>query len=106
MEKFVTREDLKEAFSEFEERITLQHEKRIQMISGHYSDVLKSNQDLQARVCGANKEINQKIDTLLDQIQPILDAQRVVISLHAFLKWLGLPFTVVGLAVWWAWNKL
>ena len=102
MANYVTKQDL----LEFEEKIKEQHEIRIQMISGHYSDVLKSNLDLKEKVCSSNRVMNEKLDTLIDQIQPILDAQRVVISLHAFLKWLGLPFTVVGLAVWWAWNKL
>ena len=106
MEKFVTSDDLKKAFDDFEHRITQQHEMRIQMISGHYSDVLKSNQELKERVCSSNKVMNEKLDTLIEQIQPILDAQKLVVTLHAFLKWLGMPFTVIGLAVWWVWSKL
>ena len=102
MTDYVTKQDL----LEFEEKIKEQHEIRIQMISGHYSDVLKSNQDLRRDVCGSNKVINDKLDSLTVSIQPVLDALRLVVTLHAFLKWLGLPFTVVGLAVWWAWSKL
>ena len=103
---FVTKSDLQEAFSQFEQKIKEQHETRIQMISGYYSDVLKSNQDLRRDVCGTNEKINNKIDTLIEQIQPILDAQRLVVTLHAFFKWLGLPFTVIGLAIYWVWSKL
>lgn len=103
---FVTKTDLQEAFSQFELRIKEQHETRIQMISGHYSGVLKSNQDLRRDVCNANKELTTKLDALINQIQPILDAQRLVVTLHAFLKWLGLPFTIVGLAVYWVWKNL
>lgn len=94
----MTKDDLRE----FEAKIREQHEIRIQMISSHYSHVLKSNQELTARVC----ETSKKIDKLVEQIQPILDAQKFIATLHAFLKWLGLPFTVVGLAIWWIWSKL
>lgn len=97
-EEYVTKGDL----HELESRLTEQHEKRIQMVSGHYSNVLKSNQDLTAKVCSTCEKLN----VLIDQIQPILDALKVLISLHAFLKWIGLPFTTVGLFVWWVWNKL
>ena len=102
MTDYVTKQDL----LEFEEKIKEQHEIRIQMISGHYSDVLKSNLDLKERVCSSNKALNEKLDTLIDQIQPILDAQKLVVTIHAFFKWLGVPFTAVGLAAWWIWSKL
>jgi len=98
MTNYVTKEDLKE----FEQKIKEQHEIRIQMISGHYSHVLKSNQELTAKVCTTC----DKVDRLIDTIQPILDAQKVVISLHAFLKWIGLPFTAVGFFIWWVWTKI
>jgi hypothetical protein len=97
-EEYVTKGDL----HELESRLTEQHEKRIQMVSAHYSSVLKSNQELTTKVCG----FSEKQDILLEQIQPILDAQKVLISIHAFLKWIGLPFTTLGLFIWWMWNKI
>ena len=102
MSDYITKQDLRE----FEDKIREQHEIRIQMISAHYSDVLKSNQELKERVCGANKEINHKIDALIEQIQPVLDAQKLVTTIHAFFKWLGLPFTAIGFFIWWIWSKV
>lgn len=98
MSGYITKKDL----DEFEQKIKEQHETRIQMISGHYSHVLKSNQELTQQVCSTC----EKVDTLITQLQPILDAQKVVVSLHAFLKWIGLPFTAVGFFVWWMWTKI
>lgn len=106
MDNFVTKEDLKEEFDIFALRIKQEHEARIQMISGHYSDVLKSNQELKARVCGANKEITAKLDTLIAQMEPYIKARTFVDIIHSTLKWFGVPFTLVGFAVYWVWSKL
>jgi len=92
MTDFVTKKDLQEL--------------EARMISGHYSDVLKSNQELKERVCSSNKVMNEKLDMLIQQIQPILDAQKLVTTLHSFFKWLGIPFTGLGFLIWWVWGKL
>lgn len=100
--QFMTKTDLQLAFNDFEQKIREQHETRIQMISGHYSDVLKSNQELSTRVCS----LDNKIDVLICQIQPILEAQKVVVLIHKFFKWLGIPVTAIGVFIYWVMKNI
>lgn len=93
LEHYATKHDL----LDLEKRMTEKFENNIQQVSGHYSDVLKSNQNLTMVV----SELNKTVTTLADTLQPVIDAQKLVVMTHSFLKWLGIPFVAVfAFLVW------
>jgi replicative DNA helicase len=95
---FVTKQDLDEAFDAFQVRITQEHEKRIQMISGHYSDVLKSNKELIDRVCSAHESIESKLSSVnhkLEKLDPIIEMLLVLGGGRKFAVWIA-PLAIFG----------
>jgi replicative DNA helicase len=108
---FVTKEDLEEAFDRFQCRITEEHEKRIQMISAHYSDVLKSNKELIDRVCSAHESIDAKMANInhqLEKLNPIIEMLLVLGGGRKFAVWVA-PLGIIGLitgAMWLAVKRL
>lgn len=69
-DNFVTKADFHATFAEFEKRLT---EQRIE----HYAEVLASN-----------TELKDKVAELIVNLQPVIDAQKFVVLIHAFFKWL------------------
>jgi hypothetical protein len=107
---FVTKQDLQTAFTDFEKKITEQHEKqhetRIQMISGHYSDVLNSNKQLKESVCAAHKALESKLDNLIEKVQPTLEVQEGLGFIQKIFKMLGIPFAALFLFIYWIFKQL
>lgn len=93
--QYVTKSDLKEALDSFERHLNVRQEQRIQVISGQYLELLESN-----------KEVHRKLGDLVDSLQPILDAQRTIINIHSFFKWLGIPFGIVIATCYWIWKNI
>ncbi len=93
LEHYATKHDL----LDLEKRMTEKFENNIQQVSGHYSDVLKSNQNL-TKVVG---ELSATVTTLVGTLQPVIEAQKFVVTLHSFFKWLGLPFIAIFAFIMW-----
>jgi replicative DNA helicase len=110
-EHFVTKEDLQQSFDAFQHRITEEHEKRIQMISAHYSDVLKSNKDLIERVCSSHDSIEAKLSSVnhkLDKLDPIIEMLLVLGGGRKFAVWIAplAIFGVVSSGLWLAFKRI
>jgi hypothetical protein len=51
-------------------------------------------------VNGNIRRVEQKLDSHIQNMEPLLDALRVVQSMQKFFKWLGLPLIVIIIPVW------
>jgi hypothetical protein len=55
---------------------------------------------VQEHVNGKIEGLHKKLDCHITKMEPVIDALGFVQVLHKFIKWIGLPFTVVFVGLW------